>query len=105
MQVVFTGGELQISLVWLLLVLLIVSAIVQALCMGRSYRVSHTAVGVLAENLRQRQITKLLRLPLSWFTSHSSGRVKKFIQDDVSVFTRWLHMLCRMEHLGSSFRS
>ncbi|MGB4777936.1 ABC transporter ATP-binding protein [Microbacterium sp.] len=85
----FTGGALDVPLLWGLIAGLVVAVLLHALCTQRSYLVSHRADGTLAEDIRQRQLTKLTQLPLSWFTTTSSGKVKKFVQDDVSK----IHML------------
>ena len=48
------------------------------------YSVSHAADAQFAESLRQRQISKLLRLRLDWFSRAGSGRIKQIVQDDVA---------------------
>ncbi|SJM58121.1 ABC transporter ATP-binding protein [Gulosibacter sp. 10] len=85
----FSGGAVNPALVWGLIAGLAVATLLQALCMNQSYLTSHRADGVLAEDIRQRQLTKLLQLPLSWFSTTSSGKVKKFVQDDVNK----IHMI------------
>lgn len=85
----FSGDAVNSAVVWALIGGLVAVTPVHAFVVQRSYAVSHHADGILAENIRQRQITKFAQLPLAWFTQHSSGRVKKFVQDDVSK----IHML------------
>lgn len=80
----FSGKAVSAPLVWGLIVGLVVATLLQALTMQQSYLVSHHADGALGENIHQRQITKLTQLPLAWFTRTSSGKVKKFVQDDVA---------------------
>ncbi len=80
----FSGGTIDASRVWALVSALVAATILHSMTVKKSYQVSHWADGTLAEDIRQRQITKLGQLPLSWFTQHSSGKVKKFVQDDVS---------------------
>ncbi|MFV0434982.1 MAG: ABC transporter ATP-binding protein [Leucobacter sp.] len=85
----FSGGSINTALVWGLILGLVVATVAHGLIVKKSYQVSHWADGTLAEDIRQRQITKLSQLPLAWFTRNSSGKVKKFVQDDVSK----IHML------------
>lgn len=69
---------------WLLVGALIASlALSQVLGMA-GYVVSHFADATLVEKIRQRQITHVTRLPLAWFSRHSSGEVKKAVQDDLA---------------------
>ncbi|WP_213451846.1 ABC transporter ATP-binding protein [Rhizomonospora bruguierae] len=61
----------------------LIAALVAAQLLGMAgYGVSHRADATLAEDIRQRQVTHLLRLPLVWFSRNASGRVKKVVQDD-----------------------
>lgn len=88
----FSDQAINQPLVWALIAGLVLSTLLHALCRRQSYLVSHRADGVLAEDIRQRQITKLSQLPLAWFTRTSSGKVKKYVQDDVnSVHTLIAH--------------
>lgn len=84
-----SGGGIDIVRVWSLIATLVVATLLHGYTVKKSYQVSHWADGTLAEDIRQQQITKLSQLPLAWFTTHSSGRVKKFVQDDVAK----IHML------------
>jgi ATP-binding cassette subfamily B protein len=77
------GGRVGAARLWVLLVVLVVATGAHGLAVKKSYQVSHRADGALAENLRQRQITKLAQLPLSWFTRTPSGVVKTYVEDDV----------------------
>ncbi|MDO4784692.1 MAG: ABC transporter ATP-binding protein, partial [Propionibacteriaceae bacterium] len=85
----FSGGGINAGLVWGLIGGLVAATVLHSLTVKKSYQVSHWADGTLAEDIRQRQITKLSQLPLAWFTRNSSGKVKKFVQDDVNK----IHML------------
>lgn len=85
----FSGERVSVPLVWSLVAGLVVVTLLHGLSVRQSYLISHHADGILAENIRQRQLTKLSQLPLAWFTRNSSGKVKKFVQDDVSK----IHML------------
>ncbi|MDO4716738.1 MAG: ABC transporter ATP-binding protein [Propionibacteriaceae bacterium] len=85
----FSGEGINTGLVWGLIGGLAAATVLHSLTVKKSYQVSHWADGTLAEDIRQRQITKLSQLPLAWFTRNSSGKVKKFVQDDVNK----IHML------------
>lgn len=85
----FSGEGINTGLVWGLIGGLAAATMLHSLTVKKSYQVSHWADGTLAEDIRQRQITKLSQLPLAWFTRNSSGKVKKFVQDDVNK----IHML------------
>ncbi|MFT4235875.1 MAG: ABC transporter ATP-binding protein [Microbacterium sp.] len=67
---------------------LIVGALIAATIVGETLTrqaslVGHRGDARHAASLRQRQIGHLQRLPLDWLTRNGSGRVKKFVQDDV----------------------
>ncbi|BAU96447.1 ABC transporter ATPase [Corynebacterium suranareeae] len=49
----------------------------------------HSIDARFSRDLRQRLLKKMSRLPLGWFNSHGSGRVKQLVQDD----TLSLHFL------------
>lgn len=68
---------------WLLVVALLASLFVSQVLGMAGYVVSHFADATLVEDIRQRQITHLLRLPLVWFSRNASGRIKKVVQDDL----------------------
>lgn len=78
------GEAADAGAVWALLAALAVATVLHGALLQRSYLLSHRADAEVAQDLRQRQITKLSRLPLAWFTRTSSGRVKKLVQDDVA---------------------
>jgi ATP-binding cassette subfamily B protein len=67
---------------WLLVGALIAALVASQLLAMAGYGVSHRADATLAEDIRQRQVTHLLRLPLVWFSRNASGRIKKVVQDD-----------------------
>lgn len=68
---------------WLLVVALVASLVVSQVMGMAGYVVSHFADVTLVEDIRQRQITHLLWLPLVWFSRNASGRIKKAVQDDL----------------------
>ncbi|MBV7301034.1 ABC transporter ATP-binding protein [Corynebacterium sp. TAE3-ERU2] len=78
------GQPINAPQLWLLLAALIITTVLHGQATVKSLQVSHEADGVLGEHLRQRQITKLGRLPLSWFTRTPSGTVKTYVEDDVT---------------------
>src|SRR5699024_7857191 len=49
----------------------------------------HLVDARFAHDVRTRMLDKLSRLPLGWFSEHSSGSIKKLVQDD----TLALHQL------------
>lgn len=69
---------------WLLVGGLALALVIGAWLTSAGYVRSHRADARFAEQLRQRQITHLLGLPLDWLSRTSSGRVKKLVQDDVT---------------------
>lgn len=78
------GGDLNATGdAWLLVVALVASLFVSQVLGMAGYVVSHFADATLVEDIRQRQITHLSRLPLVWFSRNASGRIKKVVQDDL----------------------
>lgn len=78
------GGAVSEIRLWLLLAALVVTTALHGQATVKSLQVSHRADAVLGEHLRQQQITKLSRLPLSWFTRTPSGAIKTYVEDDVT---------------------
>lgn len=68
---------------WLLLAALATITVLGELLTRQASTTAHFADIRFSQSLRQRQITHLRRLPLDWFSRNGSGRVKKFVQDDV----------------------
>ena len=69
---------------WWLVAALIVSLFASQVLGMAGFVVSHFADASLVENIRQRQITHSLKLPLVWFSRNASGRIKKAVQDDLA---------------------
>ncbi|WP_433684890.1 ABC transporter ATP-binding protein [Nocardia sp. CA-119907] len=46
---------------------------------------THFADGELALDIRRRLVRRLGEVPMSWFSGHNSGTVKKIVQDDVAA--------------------
>ncbi|MEV5826857.1 ABC transporter ATP-binding protein [Spirillospora sp. NPDC052242] len=68
---------------WLLVAALVASLVLSQLLGMAGYVVSHFADATLVEEIRQRQITHLTRLPLVWFSRNASGTINKAVQDDL----------------------
>ncbi|MCZ9308909.1 ABC transporter ATP-binding protein [Corynebacterium uberis] len=68
---------------------LITAFLCQLGCLFAGLLVTHFADVTLREILRTRLEGRLARAPLSWFSSQTSGRVRKAVQDDVET----LHQL------------
>ncbi|MFT4086688.1 MAG: ABC transporter ATP-binding protein [Gordonia sp. (in: high G+C Gram-positive bacteria)] len=69
--------------IWLLVAVLVSATTAGELLTRQASSVAHHADIRFGRSLRHRQIGHLLRLPLDWFSRNGSGRVKKFVQDDV----------------------
>ncbi|UQN28509.1 ABC transporter ATP-binding protein [Brachybacterium kimchii] len=63
---------------------LVTAFIVQALLLFAGLMVTHVSDLRLRALLRERMIGRISRAPLSWFSAHSSGRIRKAIQDDTA---------------------
>ncbi|ALJ22217.1 ABC transporter ATP-binding protein [Microbacterium sp. No. 7] len=68
---------------WALVLVLITATLAGELLTREASKIAHHADNRFGRSLRHRQITHLQRLPLDWFARNGSGRVKKFVQDDV----------------------
>ncbi|MEO1792584.1 MAG: ABC transporter ATP-binding protein [Cyanobacteria bacterium J06629_19] len=62
----------------------------KALCVGLSTRLSHIAAYTILYDLRLELARKLARLPLGYFTSRTTGEVKKIIHEDVEQLEQGL---------------
>lgn len=63
---------------------LVTAFIVQALLLLAGLMITHVADLRLRALLRERMIDRIARAPLSWFSAHPSGRIRKAIQDDTA---------------------
>lgn len=63
----------------------VAALLLRAVTMFAAYAVTHLSEAELASDLRGRIVDHLSRLPLGWFGSRASGRVKKAAQDDVAA--------------------
>lgn len=68
--------------VWALALLLVACLVAYALLSSLALVITHLIDGRHQWRLRTQLAAKLGRLPLGWFSSHSSGQVKKMLQDD-----------------------
>ncbi|MBY0789261.1 ABC transporter ATP-binding protein [Corynebacterium parakroppenstedtii] len=81
---ILNGQQINSLRLWLLVLALVVTTLLHGQATVKSLQISHKADGVLGEHLRQRQITKMGKLPLSWFTRTPSGTIKTYVEDDVT---------------------
>ncbi|CAL9654042.1 ABC transporter ATP-binding protein [Streptomyces sp. enrichment culture] len=54
-------------------------------CTGAALWITHLADGRLQAGLRRRMVAKLGRVPLGWYSSTTSGQVRKAAQDDIET--------------------
>ena len=79
------GRPIDAARVWTLVVAIGVALIVRAVTQFAALLVTHLADAELGAALRSRIVDQLRVVPLGWFGSQTSGRVKKAAQDDVST--------------------
>jgi ATP-binding cassette subfamily B protein IrtA len=78
---------------WLLVAALIVSLFVSQVLRMAGYVVSHFADATLVEDIRQRQITHLLRLPLGWFDAEPTGAISNVTTRGVTLTRHTLQVI------------
>ncbi|NKW81765.1 ABC transporter ATP-binding protein [Ochrobactrum pecoris] len=76
-------GALEPDMLWWPLWVSAVAIILKALLAAASSHLSHVAAYNILHDLRVALAAKLERVPLGYFSSHSSGSLKKIIADDV----------------------
>ncbi|MDF3284233.1 ABC transporter ATP-binding protein [Gordonia sp. N1V] len=76
-------GPVQAARVWWIVAIVILGLAARALFGGAALGVTHYADVDLQVILRRRITAKLGRLPLGWFGTTSSGRVRQSVQNDV----------------------
>lgn len=79
------SGQIDLARVWTLVGLIALALLVRAVAQFAALVITHLADADLGSSLRERIVTQLRQVPLGWFGSHTSGRVKKAAQDDVST--------------------
>ncbi|MDG4795582.1 ABC transporter ATP-binding protein [Micromonospora sp. WMMD1082] len=78
-----SGGQVDPERVWVIVLVAVLALFVSFGTAFASGMVSHLADAELQLSLRQRIIRHLQRLPLGWFDTRSSGRVRKLVENDV----------------------
>lgn len=82
---------------WTWALVAVISMLLHGMCYGTALGRNHYAEARLRGELRQRLVTKLGRVNLGWFTSHSSGQIRKSVSRD----TAEIHVL--VAHLAGDF--
>ncbi len=83
-KTLIVGGDIDSSRVWTIVWVVVFGLGMRAFFGGGALIVTHFADVNLQAVLRRRIAATLGRLPLGWFTSHSSGTVRKAAQNDIS---------------------
>ena len=83
-KTLIVGGDIDSSRVWTIVWVVVFGLGMRAFFGGGALMVTHFADVNLQAVLRRRIAATLGRLPLGWFTSHSSGTVRKAAQNDIS---------------------
>lgn len=78
-----TGGDIDAGRVRLIVGIAVLALFVSFGAAFLSGMVSHVADAELQVSLRARIVRHLRRLPLGWFDTRSSGRVRKLVENDV----------------------
>jgi len=79
---------------WTLALVALVAVLVKAACTGAALHVSHIAAYTVLYDLRLAIAHKLSTLPLGYFTSRTTGEIKKVIHEDVEQLEEGLaHMI------------
>ncbi|MGV0848684.1 ABC transporter ATP-binding protein [Mycolicibacterium phlei] len=69
--------------IWMVVAVVIAALLVRTLAGGAALAITHAADVDLQRSLRLRIVDKLGRLPLGWFSTRSSGEVRKAVEHDV----------------------
>lgn len=86
--------------VWLLLIAAVSTLGLHILLQALAMTLSHLTDAGFQLSLRRALAEKLTRVPLGWFGSHSSGEVKRYLQDDVEAL-HYLVAHARLEFVGA----
>lgn len=78
------SGQTEPGTLWLWVLVAVVAMITHALLYGTALGSNHFAEARLREELRERLVTKLGRVNLGWFTSHSSGQIRRSVAKDTA---------------------
>ncbi|MCF7553732.1 ABC transporter ATP-binding protein [Pseudonocardia sp. WMMC193] len=82
-RAVVAPGPIDGTAVWAAVVVAVAALVLRALLVPVSSLIAHLADVRLSADLRERVVDRLGRVPLSWFGSVNSARVKAAVQDDV----------------------
>ena len=83
-KILIVGGDIDSSRVWTIVSVVVIGLGLRTFFGGGALVVTHFADVHLQAILRRRIAATLGRLPLGWFTSHSSGTVRKAAQNDIA---------------------
>ena len=83
-RTLLADGPLDTRRVWLIVWIVLSGLGIRAFFGGLALVVTHFADVNLQASLRRRIVDTLARLPLSWFSRTSSGRVRKATQNDIA---------------------
>lgn len=78
------SGQTDPGPLWLWVIVAIVAMIAHALLYGAALGSNHFAEARLREELRERLVTKLGSVNLGWFTSRSSGQIRRSVAKDTA---------------------
>jgi ATP-binding cassette subfamily B protein len=82
-RVLLADGPVNTTRVWGIVAVVIGALLVRTLASGTALTITHFADVDLQRSLRRRIVDTLGRLPLGWFSTTSSGEVRKVVQNDV----------------------
>ena len=80
-----TGTEVDTARVTTIVNILIGTFGARLACIGIALGVTHFADAKFAALVRERTIARVASAPLGWFTSTNAGKVRKALQDDISM--------------------
>ncbi|MEW2457282.1 ABC transporter ATP-binding protein [Streptomyces albus] len=82
-RALLADGPLERDRVVTAAVVVAVTLVVGWSCNGAALWITHLADGRLQADLRRRMVAKLGRVPLGWYSSTTSGQVRKAAQEDI----------------------
>ena len=82
-RALLAAGPVNTGWVWTIVAVVIAALLVRTLASGAALTITHFADVDLQRSLRRRIVETLGRLPLGWFSTTSSGEVRKAVQHDV----------------------
>jgi ATP-binding cassette subfamily B protein len=82
-RALLAAGPVDTARVWTIVAVVIGALLVRTLASGWALTITHFADVDLQRSLRRRVVDTLGRLPLGWFSTTSSGEVRKAVQHDV----------------------